>query len=271
MVRQIKNKDERKMRFFSDTAKYAGYVVRAAKSQLKAEVANSYLNWVWWILDPLCFMLIYAFIFGVVFDGREPYFAAFIFVGLTAWNFFNKCSISSVKMVKRNKAIIDKVYIPKYVLAYTRMGVDGFKMMISFAIIVCMMAVYRVHLTWNVVLVLPILALLLIITFAAMTILMHLGVFVEDMSNIVTILFRLLFYVTGIFYSVYKRLPAPYGEWALRLNPMAFILDGLRKCLLYGETPDMRIFAVWMVIGLLVAALGVKIIYRYENGYAKVV
>ena len=163
------------MRFFSDTAKYAGYVVRAAKSQLKAEVANSYLNWVWWILDPLCFMLIYAFIFGVVFDGREPYFAAFIFVGLTAWNFFNKCSISSVKMVKRNKAIIDKVYIPKYVLAYTRMGVDGFKMMISFAIIVCMMAVYRVHLTWNVVLVIPILALLLIITFAAMTILMHLG------------------------------------------------------------------------------------------------
>src|SRR5699024_11712525 len=96
------------------------------------------------------------------------------------------------------------------------MGVDGFKMMISFAIIVCMMAVYRVHLTWNVVLVIPILALLLIITFAAMTILMHLGVFVEDMSNIVTILFRLLFYVTGIFYSVYKRLPAPYGEWALR-------------------------------------------------------
>ena len=91
------------------------------------------------------------------------------------------------------------------------------------------------------------------------------------MSNIVNILLRLLFYVTGIFYSVNTRLPAPYGEWALKLNPVAYILDGLRKCLLYGQTPDMRIFALWLVAGILVAAIGVKIIYRYENGYAKVV
>ncbi len=259
------------MQYFRDTKKYAGYIIRAAKSQLKAEVANSYLNWIWWILDPLCFMLIYAFIFGVVFDGREPYFTAFIFVGLTAWNFFNKCIQASVKMVKNNKSIIDKVYMPKYVLAYTRMGVDGFKMMISFAIVICMMAVYRIELTWNVLLAIPLVLLLLVITFAGMTILMHLGVFVEDMSNIVTILLRLLFYVTGIFYSVNKRLPSPYGSWALKMNPLAFILDGLRKCLLYGQTPDMRVFAVWLVIGILVAALGVKIIYRYENGYAKVV
>ena len=258
------------MRFFRDSKKYAAYVVRSAKSQLKSEVASSYLNWIWWILDPLCFMLIYAFIFGVVFNGKEPYFPAFIFVGLTAWNFFNKCVQSSVKMIKNNRPIIEKVYIPKFVLAYTRMGVDGFKMMISFGIVICMMIVYRVKVTWNILLVIPLLLLLLVVTFAAMTILMHLGVFVEDMSNIVNILLRLLFYITGVFYSVYKRLPEPYGQIALHINPLAFILDGLRKCLLYGETPDMRIFAVWMVIGILVAALGVKIIYRYENGYAKV-
>ena len=258
-------------KFFFNIKKYYKYAIRSAKAELKSEVSDSYLNWLWWIIGPLCFMLIYTFVFGFVFKNDEPYFASFVFVGQTAWDFFNRMATGSVRLITNNKDLVTKVYIPKYVLAYTRMGVDGFKMMISFAIIVCMMAVYRVHLTWNVVLVIPILALLLIITFAAMTILMHLGVFVEDMSNIVTILFRLLFYVTGIFYSVYKRLPAPYGEWALRLNPMAFILDGLRKCLLYGETPDMRIFAVWMVIGLLVAAVGVKIIYRYENGYAKVV
>ena len=259
------------MQFFRDTKKYAGYVVRSAKSQLKAEVASSYLNWIWWILDPLCFMLIYAFIFGVVFDGREPYFTAFIFVGLTAWTFFNTCVQASVRMVKNNKSIIDKVYMPKYVLAYTRMGVDAFKMLISFVIVACMMVVYRVDLTWNILLAIPLVFLLMVITFAVMTVFMHLGVFVEDMSNIVNILLRLLFYVTGIFYSVNTRLPAPYGEWALKLNPVAYILDGLRKCLLYGQTPDMRIFALWLVAGILVAAIGVKIIYRYENGYAKVV
>ena len=51
-------------RFIKDTKKYWKYTIYAAKSQLKTEVANSYLNWIWWILEPFCFMLIYAFVFG---------------------------------------------------------------------------------------------------------------------------------------------------------------------------------------------------------------
>ena len=63
------------------------YAIYSAKSELKSEVANSYLNWIWWVLEPFCFMLIYAFIFGVVFEAREQYFPAFIFIGITAWDF----------------------------------------------------------------------------------------------------------------------------------------------------------------------------------------
>ena len=76
-------------RFFSDTAKYGKYAIYSAKSALKSEVANSYLNWLWWVLDPLCFMLIYTFIFGVVFNGAKPYFPIFIFIGITVWDFFH--------------------------------------------------------------------------------------------------------------------------------------------------------------------------------------
>ena len=47
-------------RAFHDLKKYFRYSVVSAKSKLRAEVANSYLNWLWWILDPLCFMLIYS-------------------------------------------------------------------------------------------------------------------------------------------------------------------------------------------------------------------
>ncbi len=259
------------MRFFRDTKKYYAYVLRAAKSQLKAEVADSYLNWLWWVLNPLCMMLIYAFIFGVVFNGREPNFAAFIFIGLTAWNFFNNNVTSSVKMIKKNKSIIAKVYLPKYVLAYTAMAVNAFKMLISFGIIVAMMIAYRIVPTWRIILVIPLLMLLMVVTFAAMVILMHLGVFIEDMNNIITIVLRLLFYMTGIFYSVLKRLPDPYGKWILRINPMAYILDGLRNVLLYGNTPGWKIWVVWMILGILISAIGIRIIYKYENGYAKVV
>ena len=103
-------------RFLNDVVKYYNYMVRAAKSELKTEVANSYLNWIWWILDPLFSMLTYYLIFGVVFNGKEQYFVIFLFIGLTMWNFFNKNVVQSVNMIKRNKPIVAKVYIPKYIL-----------------------------------------------------------------------------------------------------------------------------------------------------------
>ena len=78
-------------RFWRDLTSHYRYAIYSAKSELKSEVANSYLNWIWWVLEPFCFMLIYAFIFGVVFEAREQYFPAFIFIGITAWDFFNRC------------------------------------------------------------------------------------------------------------------------------------------------------------------------------------
>ena len=47
-------------RFRDDMKKYWKYAVYSSKAQLKSEIANSYLNWLWWILDPLCFMLMYS-------------------------------------------------------------------------------------------------------------------------------------------------------------------------------------------------------------------
>ena len=98
-------------RFRDDMKKYWKYAVYSSKAQLKSEIANSYLNWLWWILDPLCFMLIYVFMFGYVFKSKQQYFAIFVFIGITLWDFFNKSLIQRVKVIKANKPIVSKVYI----------------------------------------------------------------------------------------------------------------------------------------------------------------
>ena len=103
-------------RFFENVKKYYKYAVYSAKAELKSEVANSYLNWVWWLLDPICFMLIYTFIVEIVFKTSEPYFPVFVFIGLTTWTFFKQMISGSVKLVSSNRSIVTKVYIPKYIL-----------------------------------------------------------------------------------------------------------------------------------------------------------
>ena len=118
-------------RFFNNMKKYYKYAIRSAKAELKSEVADSYLNWLWWVIEPFCFMLIYTFVFGFVFPNDELYFASFVMVGQAAWDFFNRMVNGSVKLIINNRDLVTKVYIPKYVLLFSKSLTYLFKMCIS--------------------------------------------------------------------------------------------------------------------------------------------
>ena len=103
-ARSFCNPEEVMKRFWKDLKEHYKYALYSAKSELKSEVANSYLNWIWWVLEPFCFMLIYTFIFGYIFNTREPFFSAFVFIGLTTWEFFN-ISIIFITVVQRIRVL----------------------------------------------------------------------------------------------------------------------------------------------------------------------
>lgn len=259
------------MRFFRDIRKYAPYIWYSTKCELKNEVSGSYLNWLWWFLDPIFFMMVYTFIAQIVFKSRIDYFPVFVFIGLSVWNFFNKVVISSVKVVKSNKGIVSKIYIPKHVLLWIKIGVNMVKMLISFGLVIILMMIYGVPFSLQVLHFIPLVLVLVVVTFACSIILLHLGVFIEDMANIVNVLLRLTFYMSGIFYSISKQLPASYGVLLLSFNPIAALVDSFRRILLYQTAPDYFVIFLWFMIGLLVSALGVHIVYRHENSYAKMI
>lgn len=261
-------------RFISDIKKNYKYAFFAAKAELKAEVAGSYLNWIWWILDPICFMLIYTLIFGYVFNAKEQYFQAFIFIGITVWDFFNRNMHAAVKIVKKNKAIVTKVYIPKFILILSKMLVNGFKMLVSFGIVILLMLICRIPISMNILFVIPLFIDLWLLNFGLMCILAHFGVFVEDLANVINIALKLMFYLTGVFYSIESRLGKRYVLLANVLgkaNPIAYIINSLREGLIYKTTPDILVMIVWFAISLLICALGVRTIYKNENSYVKVI
>lgn len=257
-------------RFISDLTKYFRYSIVAARAKLKAEVAGSYLNWVWWILEPLCFMLIYTLIFGYVFQARELYFGAFVYIGLTMWQLFERTIKQSIRLVKKNKPILTKVYMPKFILALTQMWVNGFKMLISLALLVILVIFYRVPLSWNILFVIPIVVTMFLFAFGCATFLMHFGVYVADLSNVMNIILKLLFYITGVFYNVETRVPV-WGSLLKKANPVAFLATSLRESLIYSTTPDLKLLLVWFVISLTLSVLGVRKIYKNENSYVKMI
>ena len=256
-------------KFAADVKKYFKYTVLATKAQLKAEVASSYLNWVWWVLEPICFTAIYAIVFGVFFSLKEQYMIAFIVIGVAMWDCFGRMMRNSVNIMRTNKSIVSKVYLPKFILIFVRIGVNGFKMLISFALAVILMIVYGVPISAKLLFIIPIMATFVLFNYGLSCLLLHFGVYVADLKNIVEILLKMVFYVTGVFYNVSKRIPAPYGTILTRFNPMAFLIDSMRKVMIYDEMPSYWVLACWLVFSALLSIFGTWLIYKNENSYVK--
>ena len=255
---------------YKNFKKYNPYAMYAAKSELKAEVASSYLTWLCWILDPLFFMLIYTFIVQVVFKTSVPNLPVFVMCGITIWNFFNKNLVTCVKIIRSNKGIISQKYIPKYMLVIEKIYVNFIKFLISLALLAVMSIIFQIEVTINMLYTIPLMLLLCLLSFALSTILSHFGVFIEDSANILQIILRLVFYLSGIFYSVSETLPANLTSIMMRINPIAYIIEDFRNVFMYGTGLNFQLFAYWAVIVVLLTIIGIKLIHKYENSYAKV-
>ena len=258
-------------RFFNDLKKYKSYILYTGWAELKVEVISSYLGWLWLILEPLAFMFIYMFIAEVVFKSKVEFFPVFVFIGLTIWNFFNKMVVTSVKLISANKDTVTKVYLPKYVLLFIKMFVNIFKMLVSLLLVALFMIIYKVPITWNVLWAIPILIAVIVFTFGFCTIMMHLGVFVEDLVNLVNIFLRMVFYLTGIFYDINAKIHNElYRTLLLKLNPLANFIFNMRNVLIYKSSISGIWVFVWFCVGILLSMVGIRLIYKYENTYVKV-
>ena len=258
-------------KFLYNIKKYYKYAIRSAKAELKSEVADSYLNWLWWIIEPLCFMLIYVFVFGYIFKNNTPYFASFVFIGLTAWEFFNRMISGSVKLIINNRDLVTKVYIPKYILLLSKSFTYLFKMGISLLITFGLMIFQGVTFSWHLILIIPIIIVLYILTFGIGMILMNLGVTVNDLGNLTNIILRMIFYLSGVFYNLNERLKGNLKFFLLKLNPAAFIMNELRKVLIENKCPDFMYLSIWLLIGIILCLIGIHMIHKNENSYAKVI
>jgi len=258
-------------RFFHDIAKFWDYMIYSAKSQLRAELANSWLGGLWWVLEPTLSMLVYMFVFTVVFNRTTTYVVAFIVIGLSYWRFFNNCVIGSITLVRRHRAVISKVYIPKFILLGASMMVNAFKLLCAYVPIIVLMFYYEVPMTWHMLTILPLTALMFLFTFGICCWMMHVGVYVEDMSKLITIILQLVFYLSGVFFPINEMLEPALAQTIFNFNPMALIIFEARNSLLYGVPCQWTQVGIFFAVAVVLSLWGVAMLYKRESQYIKVV
>ncbi len=258
-------------KFAGDMKKYSQYMVYSAKTDLRAEVANSYLNRLWWLLEPFFSMLVYVIVFGKIMGRSIENYAVFVFSALLIWQFFCKTLNYSVKLIRNNRDIVTKVYVPKFILLLSNMVLNFYKLLFSLTVLVPMLLIFHVQIGKNMIWILPAFLTVILFSFGVGMVLLHYGVYIDDMAYAVSILLNMMMFLSGIFYDVMTGLPQPLNILMLCLNPVAMSIDTLRNALLYNTAANLPLLGIWLTVSLLLCCFGVHMVYRNENSYVKVV
>jgi ABC-type polysaccharide/polyol phosphate export permease len=131
------------------------------------------------------------------------------------------------------------------------------------------MILYRIHITWTALWFLPLFVILVIFTASVAVFLAGLNVYYRDVRAATGFLIQLWFFASPVMYSVDKvniKL-----KLLLFLNPLTFIIENMRRCLLEGRD------VVWwqfLAVSLIVVTWAV-IVYRFfmniERSFADVI
>ena len=216
-------------------------------------------------------MIVYVVVFGKIMGNSIENYATFIYSSLLMWNYFSKTLNYSVKLVRNNKDIISKVYVPKFILLFSNMILNFLKLLFSLTVLIPMLILFQVKLTWAAVWILPAYLVLILLSFGAGMLFLHFGVYVDDLSYAVGILLSMLMFLSGIFYDAMTTLDAPLNGMVLVLNPVAIAVDTMRNALLYGTVSNVPQILLWAVISVILCCIGVHIVYKNENAYVKIV
>ena len=225
----------------------------------------------WAVLQPLLTMVVFTVIFGrfaKMPSDNLPY-PIFAFTALLPWNYFAQAIARSGTSLVSNANLVSKVYFPRLVIPISGAIAPLVDFVISFVILLGMMAWYRIAPTWG-ALALPLFTLLAVVTAVAVSLyLAALNVKYRDVGHAIPFLVQFWMYASPVVYSV-SIIPE---KWRLlySLNPMVGVIEGFRWALLGKEQPDFAVMAMSTIVVAILLVGGLVYFKRTERVFADII
>ena len=257
------------LHFFNDLKKFKEYIINSFFTGLALDNSRSYLGFVWWVLDPLMYMLIYIIVVSVILGRGEPNFPVFVFSGLLIWRWTSNTINQSTKSIIAKKNIINNVYIPKFIFPFVKNNINTFYFLISIFLLIILLIIYKIPFTWHFIEFIPVMIVQYLFNFGVSLWLSHLGVIYFDVDKIINVFIRAWYYLSPGLYSL-DRVPELVRPF-MWLNPLTTTIVSSRNVFLYGKSPEYLGLLIWGVISLIIIILGLRKVYYFDRAYAKVI
>lgn len=252
-------------------------IAQFTKREISARYKGSYLGIIWSFVTPLLMLTIYTFVFSVVFQARwgtdgetsKIEFALVLFAGLIVFNIFAEVISRSPTLITTNVNYVKKVVFPLEILPIVALGSALFHAAISLLILVIGVYIALGVINWTIILfplvILPLLLVILGITWF----LASLGVYIRDIGQVVSVTIPALMFLTPIFYPI-SSIPEEL-QFLYYFNPLGYVVEDVRRVLVWGELPHWEWLCYGMVIGIIMMMLGYVWFKKTRKGFADVI
>jgi lipopolysaccharide transport system permease protein len=222
---------------------YAHLVPTFALRDIRTRYKQTALGVGWAIIQPFSLMVVFTLVFSSLARVRtdQPY-PLFAYSTLIFWTFFASTLHQGTVAMTANANLVRKIYFPRETLLFSVILSSAVDLVVAFALLVSLMAYYHVAITWAILWTLPLVVVQVMLTLALICVTSSIQVRYRDMGHALPLLIQLWMFATPVAYPL-SLVPAHLLMFYL-LNPMVPIVDGYRRAILEGRSPDCPLLGI---------------------------
>ncbi|MDP9005944.1 MAG: ABC transporter permease [Actinomycetota bacterium] len=215
----------------ADIWRYRELLGNLVRKELKVKYKNSTLGFLWSLLNPILYLVVFWVVFDLVLGSGIEDFPIFLLAGLLPWNLFSTSLGSATSSVVANASLVNKVYFPREILPLAGIGAALVHFFLQAVVLIGALAVFRYAPAWEYLPVVVLaLAVLLVLGAALGIALAAINVYLRDTQHLLELVLLAWFWITPIVYQ-YKLLSDKLQEKSVLLlvNPMTSLVLAFQR------------------------------------------
>ncbi|MCB9170650.1 MAG: ABC transporter permease [Flavobacteriales bacterium] len=239
-------------------------VMEVAWKNVRLRYKSSLLGFLWTLLNPVLYLLIFLFIFSRAFAEVENY-PVFALTGLILWTFFATTSAHVMGSLVENAHVLRSLAVPPLVFPLAQSLAGLFNLVLSFIPFAFILFAFGWRPHPVIILIVPVTLLFAGFVLGVSMALAALNVFFRDIGLLWNALLPAMFYITPIAYP--PGLIPQDLRWIIELDPLHHYIRMFRTVVYEGRWPEGDAWVTTAGLTALALILGAAVFRRLRPGF----
>lgn len=251
-------------------------IVQLTVRDVASRYRGSTAGILWSLIGPLLSLAMYTFVFGIVLrarwgvEGESTFdFALTLFAGLVVHGLVSDVLMRAPHIIAGNPSYVKQIVFPLEVLSIVSILSSLFNAVISLILLLFFWAFTHKGLHPAVLLIPFLMFPLCLIALGIGWAIAATTVYFRDLGQLVSFVSAGLLFLSPVFYPA-SAVPAAIRP-VLDLNPLTFVIEGVRGALINGSVPSLEAYGVYFLISCGVVTLGFAWFQKIRSGFGDVV